>query len=286
MSTRTRDGGSPEAVLPLVVRRKNYGTIIFGVVLVLASAGFVHNLITNPRWEWPVVAEYLFSDQVLKGLVGTLYLTFVSAITGLIVGLITAMMRLSSSRLISGFAAAYVGFTRAVPALVLLLFVFYAAALFPTVQIGIPFGPILFEVSTNDLISQFSAAVIGLTVILGAHLGEIIRGGIISVDRGQTEAAKALGMPPLTILWRIILPQATRVAIPAIANELISLFKNTSLVSIIGFAELLTVVQLIYGITYQTIPLLLVACLWYGVLTAIAMYGQRRLEMRFSRGIG
>jgi polar amino acid transport system permease protein len=140
------------------------------------------------------------------------------------------------------------------------------------------------DVPVNNLVSQFTAALIGLTMIQGAHAGEILRGGILSVPRGQVEAAKALGMRPWLTFRRVVLPPTIRVTLPALATELISLFKNTSLASVIGYTELLGAATLIYDRNYQTIPLLLVACVWYILLTSIAMIGQSRLETKFGRG--
>jgi polar amino acid transport system permease protein len=262
-----------------ISQRPNRLTPVLWVIIGAITLALVTNLFTNPRWQWGTVGEYLFSAPVLKGLQSTILLTLLSGAVGILIGIIVAAMRLSARGPLRVVAAIYIGFTRAIPALVLLLFIYFFAALVPVFSIGIPFGPTFASIRTNDLITQFAAAVAGLTLILGAHLGEIFRGGVLAVDRGQTDAARALGMPPLVSLW-----QAVRVATPAAANELISLFKNTSLVSIIGYAELLTTVQAIYARTYQTIPLLLVACVWYIGLTIVAMGGQRSLERRMNRG--
>jgi polar amino acid transport system permease protein len=170
---------------------------------------------------------------------------------------------------------------------VLLLLIYFTGALFPNLGLYVPFtGQVIYEFPVNEIITQFVAAWIGLTLLMGSHAGEIFRGGIMSVAAGQVDAAKALGMPPWMTFIQVVLPQAIRVSIPALANELISLFKNTSLVSIIGYTELLTVVQSIYGRTYQTIPLLIVACIWYLAIVIVSMQGQRLLERRFGRGYG
>jgi polar amino acid transport system permease protein len=253
----------------------------------LLAAMFVHNMFTNENWNWDVVGTYLFNPLVLDGVKNTIVLTIVSGITGTLFGLLIATMRLSQSRLFRGVAAGFIGFMRAIPALVLLLLIYFTSALFPQIGIGIPFtNTYFYEVPVNDIITQFVAAWLGLTLIMGAHTGEIFRGGVMSVPGGQVEAAKALGMGPWTTFVKVVMPQMIRVSIPALANELISLFKNTSLVSIIGYTELLTVVQSIYGRTYQTIPLLIVACAWYLAIVIVSMLGQQRLEKRFGRGFG
>jgi polar amino acid transport system permease protein len=210
-------------------------------------------------------------------------LTLITAVTGTLLGILIALLRLSNSRVCRGITFTYIAFIRAVPPLVLLL-LFFTAAIIPTVSAGVPFGPDFATTSVNVFLTQFTAAIVGLTMIVGAHTGEIFRGGILSVARGQKEAARALGLPPVTSFTRVVLPQAVRVAIPGLATELVSLFKNTSLVTIIGYTELLTVVQEIYGTTYQTVPMLLVAFFWYLILTTVAMAGQARLERRFGRG--
>lgn len=271
------------AQMPIAPRKRPEAWIVTGVV-VLAAIMLGDFLINNPRWQWEVVAQYLFDPVVIAGLGRTVYLTIIASIAGLLLGIVVALTRLSSIKLVSTLSALYVWFIRAIPALVLLLFIYFFGALMPRLIIGIPFGPELFSVSTNDVMSQFTAAVVGLALIQGAYTGEIFRGGILSVPHGQVDAAKAIGLSGSTAFRRIVLPQATRVVIPAMGNEMITMFKNTSLVFVIGYSELLTTVQFIYGRTYQTIPLLMVACIWYLLLTSIATLGQRQLEKRYGRG--
>ena len=279
-----RNGYNPaQAIRP----RRRYvewiGVPIVGLFVLI----FVRNLFTNPNWEWGVVWKYLFNPLVLEGVWRTIYLTLLTGVTGTLFGLLIASMRLSRSWLLRGMAVSFIGFMRSVPALVLLLLIYFTSALFPHIGLYHPLsGEAIYELPVNDIITQFAAAWIGLTLIMGSHAGEIFRGGVMSVPAGQIEAAKALGMPPLMTFGQVVLPQAVRVSIPALANELINLFKNTSLVSVIGYTELLTVVQSIYGRTYQTIPLLIVACIWYLVIVIVSMQGQRLLERRYSRGFG
>ena len=131
--------------------------------------------------------------------------------------------------------------------------------------------------------SATTAAIVGLSLNVAAYLAEIIRGGFASVDKGQLEAADSLGMSGRTKLWRIIIPQSMPTVIPAVGNQVIGMFKETSLVSVLGVAELLQSVQLIYARTYQTIPLLIVACLWYLVMTLALSYPQSLIEKKYSR---
>jgi len=262
----------------------NWVNVIAWIVLVLIAVSAVINVFTNPRWNWDVVFTYLFDPQIIAGLGRTIMLTVVSGAVGLLAGLVIGLMNMSKSPALRMFALGYIGFIRAIPALVLILVLYFLSALFPVVGIGLPLMDPIVSVPTNTILSQFGAAMLGLAMIVAGHTAEIIRGGIMSVPKGQTEAARALSIPRSQAFSRIILPQAIRVTIPPFATELITLFKNTSLVSVIGYAELLTVAQNIYGRTYETLPLLTVACIWYLLLTVLAMIGQSRLEKRFGRG--
>lgn len=273
------------AALPQrIVRHRHPGRWVAVLVAVLAAAGFVDLLLTRPQWEWPTVWQYLFAPLVLRGLANTIELTFIAMFFGLVLGLVVALMRMSDNPVLRLTSGLYIWFNRAVPVLVTLLFIFFLAALVPTISLGIPYGPQFVTYPTNMLISQFTAAALGLIFIEAAYIAEIIRGGILSVPRGQAEAARSVGMTEPQVLRRIVLPQAIRVMVPALGNQFISLFKNTSIVSVIGYAELLTTVQAIYTQTYRTIPLLTVACIWYLSLASLAMVGQGWLERRFGRG--
>lgn len=258
---------------------------IWGGVGAVVLFGIARFMIVTPGWQWNVVAEYLFKPEILRGVMNTIWLTVLSAITGLVAGGLVAFLRMSENPAFRLAGTAFIWLMRAIPALVVLLFIFFMGALVPEFTVGIPFTDVtFFSVKTNDVINKFTAALIGLTLIQAAYVGEIYRAGILSVSKGQYEAAGAIGMTRAQAMRRIIMPQAIRVIIPPLSNELITLFKSTSLVSVIGFTELLTSVQLVYGRTYQTIPMLLVACLWYLLLTSIAMVGQSALEKHYSKG--
>ncbi|GLY71555.1 amino acid ABC transporter permease [Amycolatopsis taiwanensis] len=257
---------------------------ISGAIVALIAAALGEFLVTGRNWQWDVVAEYLFHPDILAGLRNTVILTVTCAVTGLFMGAIVAYLRMSANPVFRAVGAAYIWFIRAIPALVLLLFIFFLAALLPRISIGLPFLPPFATVPTNSLISKSTAAILGLTLIQGAYIGEIYRGGLLSVPHGQLEAARSMGMTNWQAMRRVVVPQCIRVVIPPLGNEMITLFKNTSLVFVIGYTELLTTVQLIYGESYQTIPLLVVACVWYLALTSLAMLGQRQLEKRFGKG--
>lgn len=278
---RTTD---PPLEMP-VIHRRRLSWWIWGCVAGLAAVGIADFMIRTPGWQWNVVGEYIFKEEILRGVSNTIWLTLLSAVTGLIAGGLVAYLRMSTNPALRLAGTAFIWLMRAIPALVVLLFIFFLGALVPTLTLGIPFTDFVFlEVKTNDVVTKFSAALIGLTLIQAAYVGEIYRAGILSVPRAQYEAAESIGMTRFQTMRRIIIPQSIRVIIPPLSNELITLFKSTSLVSVIGFTELLTSVQLVYGRTYQTIPMLLVACLWYLVLTSLAMIGQSYLEKRYSRG--
>ena len=203
---------------------------------------------------------------------------------GIALGTLLAVMRLSPNPLVSTASWLYIWFFRGTPVLVQILFWFNIAALYPRMPIGIPFAPSFTSFNAAALITPFVAGMLALGLNEGAYMAEIVRAGIISVDEGQTEAAQALGMTRLLTMRRVVLPQAMRVVIPPTGNETISMLKTTSLVSVIATTELLYSVQLIYSRTYQTIPLLIVASIWYLIMTTVLTIGQYYLERHFGRG--
>ena len=258
--------------------------IASAVVLLLASA-LGYSVATNPRFGWGTVGHYFFSDRVLHGLVLTLELTVSSMAIGIVLGVVLAAMRLSPNPLVSGASWLYIWFFRGTPVLVQILFWSFVSALYPTISFGIPFGgPVFVHGDANSLIPLFLAALLALGLNEGAYMAEIVRAGMISVDEGQTDAAQALGMRRLQALRRIVLPQAMRVIIPPTGNETISMLKTTSLVSVIAVSELLYSVQLIYSVNFLTIPLLIVASIWYLIVTTVLSIGQYYVERHFGRG--
>jgi polar amino acid transport system permease protein len=254
------------------------------IILVLGAA-VGKSLATNPRFEWSIVGHYFFSSRVLHGLLTTLELTVISMAIGIALGTLLAVMRLSPNPLMSGASWLYIWFFRGTPVLVQILFWFNISAVYPRFPIGIPFGPQFAHFTAASLITPFVAGMLALGLNEGAYMAEIVRAGIISVEEGQTEAAQSLGMTRLQTMRRIVLPQAMRVIIPPTGNETISMLKTTSLVSVIATTELLYSVQLIYAVNYRTIPLLLVASLWYLIVTTVLSIGQYYLERHFGRGV-
>jgi polar amino acid transport system permease protein len=255
------------------------------VFVALCAGGIVKMLVTNPNLQWDVVSRYFFSTSILKGLGRTLELTGLSMFLGILIGVVTAVMRLSPIRVLSSVAWAYTWFFRGTPLLVQLVFWYNLAALFPVIKIGIPLvGPTLWSGEANAVITPFVAALLGLALNEGAYMSEIVRGGIVSVDHGQQEAAVALGMRGNRVMRRIILPQAMRVIVPPTGNQVISMLKSSALVSVTSMPELLYSAQLVYQQTFQTIPLLIVASLWYLIVTSILSIAQYYVERRYARG--
>jgi polar amino acid transport system permease protein len=272
----------PQPIQAVPVRHPGRWLAVAG--LAVLAAMFVNTVLTNERFRWNVVAEYLFAPPVLNGLTNTLILTGLSMVIGIVGGVALAVMRQSPNPVLSGVAALYIWLFRGTPLIAQLLFWNFLAALYPRLALGIPFGPEFISFDTNQLINQFAACLLGLGLNEAAYMAEIVRGGLLSVDQGQTEAAGALGMSRAQTLRRIVLPQAMRVIIPPTGNETISMLKTTSLVVVIGYFELLTSVQRIYSTNFQTIPLLIVAAIWYLALTSILSVGQGFIERRFGRG--
>jgi polar amino acid transport system permease protein len=260
------------------------GRWVASVVVAVLAAMFVHGLVTENGYGWTVVGQYFLSRRVLDGLVLTLELTVIAMAIGIALGIVLAVMRLSPNPLVSGASWGYIWFFRGTPLLVQLLFWYNLAALYPRLGLGIPFGPQFVSGTANSFITPFGAAIFGLGLNEGAYMAEIVRAGFLSVDEGQTEAAQSLGMSRLQAMRRVVLPQAMRVIIPPTGNETISMLKNTSLVSVIAVTELLYSVQLIYAVNYQTIPLLIVASLWYLIVTTVLTFGQYYIERHYAKG--
>jgi polar amino acid transport system permease protein len=260
------------------------GRWIAAAVIAVLVASLARSAANNPRFEWGVVGDYLFSSRILKGLVVTLELTVLAMAIGIVLGVILALMRMSRSVLVSGASWTYIWLLRGTPVLVQILFWNFISAVYPSIDLGIPFGPSFVHLDANTLITPFMAGTLGLGLNEGAYMSEIVRAGIISVDEGQHDAAQALGMTRLQTMRRIVLPQAMRVIIPPTGNETISMLKTTSLVAFIALNDLLYTAQQIYSVNYKTIPLLMTVSIWYLAVTSVLSIGQYYLERHFGRG--
>jgi len=269
-----------------VVPTRHWWRWILSALVAFAVLQFAWSLVTNKQYEWNVFAEYFFSQSVLNSLGVTLGLTVVSVIGGFVLGAVLANFRLSKSPLLSGAAYVYIWFFRSVPLLVQILVWYNLGYLYPTLGLGTPFTTDfwLVEFSTTTLITAFAAATIGLTLHQAAYFAEIIRGGILSVDQGQLEASAALGLPRRVRFFRIILPQAARAILPNFFNEVIGLVKGTSVVFVVALPELFYTVQVIYNRNQRVIPMLLVAVVWYAIITTVLSIIQFYVERHYARG--
>lgn len=261
------------------------GTWIAAVITALLSVWLIVFAAGNEVFEWDVVGTYLFDVKVVRGVGWTLLLTLVSMIIGTIIALTAAIMRLSSNPVLRGVSWAYIFVFRGVPVYTQLVFWGLITVIIPKVVIGVPFGPELFSFSTRDFFTAFWAATVALGLNEGAYLAEIMRAGLTSVERGQSEAAKSLGMKNSLILRRIVLPQAMRVIIPPLGNETIGMLKTTSLVLAVPFTLDLTYASnSIANLLFKPVPMLIVAALWYLAVTSVLMVGQYYIERYFGRG--
>lgn len=263
-----------------VVPKRHPGRWIAALIVLVVGLALLRSVVQNPRFQWDVVSLYLRDVSIGQGLWLTVWLTAVSMAIGIVLGILLAVMRLSANPVVRAGASGYIWFFRGTPLLVQLLFWYNLAALYPVISLGLP-GV---HLNANQLITPLTAAILGLGLNQAAYQSEIVRAGIISVDHGQVEASGALGLTRGQTMRRIVLPQAMRVIIPPTGNETIGMLKNTALVSVLAVPDLLYSAQIIYNRTFQPIPLLLVACIWYIVVTTVLSIGQFYVERHFARG--
>ena len=265
------------------VPRRHPGRWVAAAVVVVLIAAVAWSAVTNPRYQWGVVGEWLTTRTILGGLWLTVWLTAVSMLAGIAIGIVLAVMRGSANTLLSRVAAVYIWFFRGTPLLVQLLFWFNMSAIYPRLGIGVPFGgPELVSVSANDVITPLTAAFLGLALHESAYMAEIVRSGFLSVPPGQVQAATALGMTRMQAMRRIVIPQALRVIVPPTGNQTISMLKTTSLVSVLAIPDLLYSAQIVYSRNFETIPLLIVATILYLVTVSILTVVQSFVERRCS----
>ncbi|GGY08631.1 amino acid ABC transporter permease [Streptomyces djakartensis] len=279
-----KQASAPGPDLPRIVPRRHVGRWLTAAVALLLFAMVLNSVVRNDAFQWSVVGRYFTTAAVLDGLLLSLWLTAVVMVLGFLLGTVLAVMRLSANPVLRTLSWGYVWIFRSTPLLVQLLFWFNIGALYPTLGLGIPFGPQFLTVKTVNLLGPTLTAVIGLTLHETAYAAEVVRGGILSVDSGQTEAAQALGLSRRRTLRRIVVPQAMRSIVPTAGNMLIGTMKGTSIVSVLAVHDLLYSVQLIYNQTYQVIPLLMVATLWYIAVTTVLGAGQFYVERHYARG--
>jgi polar amino acid transport system permease protein len=249
--------------------------------------GALRNVCTDAfewRFQWDIVGQYFTSIQVLHGLEMTILLTVLTMLIGVSLGVIVAIMRLSPNRIVSSVAWSFTWFFRGTPVLVQLIFWYNIASIFPSADIGIPFSISFIHLNLTTLFTPFTAVLVALGLNEGAYMSEIVRGGIQAVDEGQVEAANSLGLTRLQALRLVVLPQAMRVIIPPTGNEVISMLKTTSLASTVALVELTKSVQNIYAANYKIIPLLVVASIWYLIVTTVLSILQFYVERHYAKG--
>lgn len=278
------NGTEPDAIRVVPVRR--YGQWASAAILAGLAVWLCVVLAQNKAFRFSAVPEYLFSDAILSGLLVTVELTVAAQAIGLFIGILIAIMRTSDNPVLKSVSWIYVWLFRGTPVLVQLVFWFNISLIFPSLTVTIPWGPTLYSVPTNVVITGFTAALLGLGLNEGAYMSEIVRAGLLSVDRGQLEAAQALGFTRMKTLREVVLPQAMRIIIPPTGNQLISMLKTTALVSVIAGGDLLTKSQNLYSMNFLVLELLVVASIWYIVLTTIASWVQSYLERRLEAAHG
>ena len=260
------------------VRKRHVGRWVAAALVLLALAALVRAFSVG-QIEWSYVRDFLFAPTILSGLYNTLLMTVAAMTLGIVLGVLVAIMRISGNPVLSAIALGYVWVFRGAPALLQLMLWFNLALIFPTIGI-----PGLFEFRTVDLMTPFVAAMLGLGISQGAYTSEVVRSGFLSVDSGQYEAARSIGMTQMKMLRRIVLPQAMRVMVPPIGNEVIGMVKLTSLASVIQYSEILHNAQIIYFANTRVLELLLVASFWYLFVVSVLSIGQHYVERYFGRG--
>jgi polar amino acid transport system permease protein len=262
----------------IAVPVRHYGRWASGAI-VLILLGLLVFAFSQGKIDYSVTASFFTADTIVAGMWNTLMISVLAQALGIVLGVLAAVMRSSKNPVTRSVAWLYIWFFRGTPVLVQLLVWYNLSLVFPTVGI-----PGVWTWSTNDLMTPFLAALLGLGINEGAYMAEIVRAGIGSVDHGQTEASHALGLSPAQTMRRIVLPQAMRVIIPPTGNEFINMLKTSSLAYAVQFPELLLSAVNIYSNNLQVIELLFTVSLWYLVLTTVFSVGQYFLEKRFARG--
>jgi polar amino acid transport system permease protein len=280
------DGAAESAPIKAIRLRRPWRAVI-AVVLIVVFALFIVDAAQRPAYDWPSVAKYIFDRRISQAAINTLQLTIYSMVIAIVLGVILAVMRLSPNPVVKNVAWFYVWVFRGTPVYVQLVFWGLLGIIYQSIDIGLPFMKPWYSFETNTALNTFTLAIIGLALNEAAYMAEIVRAGLLSVDRGQEEAATALGMGWSQTMQRVILPQSMRVIIPPAGNEFISMLKTTSLVTAVPYSfDLYTRSRDISAETFNPVPMLIVASIWYLFFTSILMVGQYFLERRFARGVG
>ncbi|MER7005758.1 amino acid ABC transporter permease [Dactylosporangium sp. NPDC000555] len=286
----------PEPIKAVPVRHPWRWVLI--AVLAVLTAMFIHLLVTNDHFRWGFILDNAFRPPIIAGLRGTILLTIFSMVIGVVLGVLIAVMRLSSNPVLRGVAWMYTWIFRAMPRLVLAVLFGNLGILWARLEFGLPFDTQIgrlfgiddlrvriFGVDAPTFLSGFVAGMLALALSEAAYMAEIVRAGIQSVDPGQAEAAEALGMSRGQVLRRIVLPQAMRLIVPPTGNETIAMLKDTSLVAYTPVTgELFFQLQAVGHRTFVVFPMLVAAAGWYIALTSVLLVIQHFVERYFSRG--
>ncbi|WP_413989148.1 amino acid ABC transporter permease [Labrys okinawensis] len=259
---------------PTIARTIPWSQIAIGGSAILVLILVARVIGQSQSVQWAEIPHYLMDPLILGGVVLTLELTAVAMIFGIAAGGIVAAMATSRNIVLKVLAAGFVWCFRGVPLIVQIFFWFNIALFVPEIAIGDT------SISINDVITPSLAGFLALGLHEAANMAEIIRGGLLSVDKGQQDAGRALGFTPMQTLRVVVLPQAARVIIPPTGNQAIGMLKASAIVSVIGMEDLLTQAQHIYARNFLVIELLIVASIWYLAITTLASIGQYFLERR------
>jgi glutamate transport system permease protein len=252
-------------------RRTLVASIVTGAILLGLLALAVKRFADTGQLDadkWDVFTDWGVVEFMLIGLRNTLYLFLVSAALTLVVGVLAALGRLSRTRPVRWVASTYVELLRATPLLLLILF---ASLVLPEYGIDLPL---------------FWYAVIGLTLYNGAVVAEIFRAGILSLEKGQSEAAYAIGLRYWQVMWLVVIPQAVRRMVPALINANVTLLKDTSLAYVVAYEELLRRGRIVGEFANNPLQALMVVALMFIIVNATLSWVARRLERRQRRRYG
>ncbi|WP_460828766.1 amino acid ABC transporter permease [Nocardioides hungaricus] len=278
------DSADTSANAPRVVPVRHYGRWISAVVLLGLVVWFVSAVAGNDNLDFAVVREYVFSGDIITGVGRTIRITITAMAIAMVLGVVIATMNLSRNPVAKTFALVYLWLLRGIPFLLTLVILYNIALVFPSLSLSIPGTSLtLAEWDTNEVVTPFLAAVLALAVTESAYYSEIVRGGILSVDQGQVEAAQAVGLSSFKTFRIVVLPQALRVIVPPTGNELIGMLKYSAFASVIGYSELTGNAQIISAGNARVVEMLLVAAFWYLVMTSILSVAQWFIERRVGR---
>ncbi|WP_329562308.1 amino acid ABC transporter permease [Kitasatospora sp. NBC_01266] len=282
---RSAVGVPPAAGRGRVIPLRHPGRWIGTAAILVLLAQLGHGLVTNRFYQWDRFQYWFARPVITHGLFVTLQVTAYSAVLGLLGGILLALARQSSNPVLRSASWVYIWLFRSVPLIVVLLFLYNFSALYHSLSIGVPFGPAFAHFDESKLATDLVVAVVGLSLNEAAYAAEVVRAGLLSVDQGQHEAAAALGLPRRYQFARIVFPQALRAIIPSYVNQLIGLVKSTSLVFYVSLLDLFGSVQSL-GSTYpgDIVPPLLVATVWYVILTSVVSVAQFYVERHYARG--